>query len=205
MIKILRSFLINTIYTFHYIISVIFKKCDYCVVERIIEYSIIPDQEFKTNEPFWNKHAHEHDQTTKYYLINTRIDDVIPTPPDTVDKMIIRIKYWYNNKIYKYITNNPNYVWPPPKPKSIFFHIPLSSAQLMDNDDKPVKDILEKIRRYGGPRADFYGEKVKISDMFYYTDSFLATTYPKIKIKNYFGMIKSVNTATGYLTDLRLP
>ena len=85
------------------------------------------------------------------------------------------------------------------------FHLPLTSAQLMDVDDKPVKDVLEKIRRYSGPHSDFHGEKIKISDMFYYTEPFLATTYPKIKIKNCFGMVKSVDTATGYLTDLRLP
>lgn len=205
MIKILCSFLINTIYTFRNIINLMFKKCDYSIVERVIEYSVNHDHEFKTNEPFWDKCSREHDQNTEYYLINTEISNTIPKVPDAVDKMIIRIKYWYNSKIYKYITNNPNYDWPPPKPTSIFFHIPLSSAQLMDNDDKPVKDILEKIRRYGGPRGDFYGEKIKISDMFYYTESFLATTYPKIKIKNFFGMIKSVDTATGYLTDLRLP
>lgn len=205
MIKILRSFLINAIYVIHNIVVTFFKKDDYSIVERYIEYGVDHDKDFKTNEPFWEKCSREHDKNIKYYLINTDLNYVIPKIPDTVDKLIIRIKYWYNNKIYKYITNNPNYTWPPPKLKSISFHIPLTSAQLMDTNDKPVKDVLEKIRRYAGPHADFYGEKIKISDMFYYTESFLATTYPKIKIKNCFGMIKTVDTATGYVTDLRLP
>jgi len=39
----------------------------------------------------------------------------IPKPPDAVDEIIIRVKYWYNNKIYKYMTYNVDYVWPPKK------------------------------------------------------------------------------------------
>jgi hypothetical protein len=76
------------------------------------------------------------------------------------------------------------------------------SAQLMDADDKPVKDVLGKIRRYAGPRGDFHGEKVKISDMLYYDMDTLKTMYPNIRLKNVFGKTKTVSTITGYITDL---
>jgi hypothetical protein len=205
MIKLLNSFLINTIYLFHNITTIIFKKHNYSIVNRSIEYMINHEKEYITSEPFWEQCSDEHDVDIDYYLIDKSHDQPIPDIPDAVEKIIIRIKYWYNNKIYKYITYNHKYIWPPHKSKSISFHVPLSSAQLLDHDDKPVKDVLEKIRRYAGPHSDFHGEKIKISDMLYYTESFLDTNFPKIKIRNYLGMSKTVNTVTGCINDLRLP
>jgi hypothetical protein len=74
-----------------------------------------------------------------------------------------------------------------------------------DSDDKPVKDILNKIRRYSGPRKDFHNEKIKISDMLYYDIETLENDFPKIKLKNVFGISKTVSTVDGYVTDLRVP
>lgn len=205
MIKVLSSLLINVIYTLKNVMKILFSKPNFTIVGRYIEYVVDHTKEFKTDEPFWEREREQIEPGTKTYLANVDIDDEIPEPPDAVEKLIIRVKFWYNNKIYKFLTSNRKYTWPPVKVKTMRFHIPLSSAQLLDANDKPVKDVLEKIRRYSGPYSDFYGEKMKISDMFYYEESFMATTYPKIKIKNCFGMLKTVDTATGYLTDLQLP
>tara|TARA_B110000305_G_scaffold32195_1_gene31205 strand:+ start:1375 stop:1992 length:618 start_codon:yes stop_codon:yes gene_type:complete len=205
MIKIARSFLINTIYTIKRIMEFIFKRHDFKIVSRYIEYTIDHAKPFITDTPLWEDCAYTHDVDTIYYTMNTDLYSDVTPVPEAIDKMILRVKYWYNNKIYKYLTNNPDYTWPPKKSSIMSFHIPLSSAQLLDASDKPVKDILEKIRRYSGPHSDFYGERVKISDMLYFTELCLSTTYPKIKIKNCFGMMKTVDTTTGYLTDLRLP
>tara|TARA_B100000287_G_C20082763_1_gene563041 strand:- start:185 stop:448 length:264 start_codon:yes stop_codon:yes gene_type:complete len=84
----------------------------------------------------------------------------------------------------------------------MIFNIPLVSAHLLNDEGKPVKDILRKIKRYAGPRGDFHGEKVKISDMLYYDMETLKTMYPAIKIRNVFGETKTVNTIDGYITDL---
>ena len=205
MIKVLSSLLINVIYTLKNVMKILFSKPNFTIVGRYIEYVVDHTKEFKTDEPFWEREREQIEPGTKTYLANVDIDDEIPEPPDAVEKLIIRVKFWYNNKIYKFLTSNCKYTWPPVKVKTMRFHIPLSSAQLLDANDKPVKDVLEKIRRYSGPYSDFYGEKMKISDMFYYEESFMATMYPKIKIKNCFGMLKTVDTATGYLTDLQLP
>ena len=96
-----------------------------------------------------------------------------------------------------------NHEWPPKRVPGIVFHMPLVSAQLMDIDDKPVKDVLNKIKRYAGPRGDFHGNKnVKISDMLYYDVDTLRTMYPTIKLKNVLGKVKSVSTVDDYVTDL---
>ena len=95
--------------------------------------------------------------------------------------------------------------WPPPRKSGVVFNIPIVSATLIDSDDKPVKDLLNKIRRYAGPRNDFHNQKVKISDMLYYDIETLENEYPRIKLKNILGMKKIVSTADDYITDLRVP
>jgi hypothetical protein len=70
----------------------------------------------------------------------------------------------------------------------------------------PVKDILDKIKRYAGPRGDFYGgQRIKIGEMFYYDEETLKELYPKIILKNVFGITKTVCTTDGYINDLRIP
>ena len=57
--------------------------------------------------------------------------------------------------------------WPPPRKSGVVFNMPIVSAVLLDSDDKPVRDLLNKIKRYAGPRKDFHNEKVKIRDICY--------------------------------------
>jgi len=126
--------------------------------------------------------------------------------PNNVTKVILRIKYWYNDKMYKFLTNDLNHEWPPKQANGIVFNMPIVSAQLLDSNDKPVKDVLNKIKRYAGPRGDFYDDKTtKIHDMLYYDDETLKFDYPTIKLKSALGMIKRVNTENGCIIDLRIP
>ena len=205
MVKILRSFLINAIYIFNNIISFFSHKYDFTVVNRQIEYHVNHDVEYETDDPFWENERSEIDPDTEYYIAPLDMDAKIPKPPDAVDEIIIRVKYWYKNKVYKYMTYNVDYEWPPKKTKRMSFHIPLVNAQLVDSRGEPVRDILEKIRRYAGPYSDFYGENVKISHMFYFDRNVLKHVFPKIKIKNCIGGVKVVDTCEGVITDLQLP
>ena len=107
--------------------------------------------------------------------------------------------------MYKYLVNDLVHKWPPESDKGFIFNIPIISAILLDSDDKPVKDLLNKIKRYAGPRGDFHDENVKISDMLYYDDDTLELEYPSIRLKNAIGMVKKVSTVDGYITDLRIP
>ena len=98
-----------------------------------------------------------------------------------------------------------NHEWPPERKNGIIFNIPVVSAVLLDSDDKPVKDLLNKVRRYAGPRSDFHNNEVKIHDMLYYDMETLKNDFPKIKLKNALGMTKYVSTVDGCITDLRVP
>lgn len=218
--KLIHKFLINVIYGIKKVMLFIFAKRDYTINDVYIEYFVDHSKDFSTetieasdHHPLWIKQSYEiHPSTTSYVIDETdlthadiAIGDPIPTPPEAVTKMIIRINYWYENRMYKYLTYNHNYIWPPKKANNMSFNIPLSSAQLLDCDDKPVKDVLAKIRRYAGPNSDFYGEKVLIKDMLFYNEDRLKNELPRIKLKNCFGMMKTVDTLTGFMSDLRLP
>jgi len=217
--KVLHKFLINVIYGIKKVMHFIFAKRDYTIDDIYIEYFVDHSKDFSPvtmindYHLLWLNQSYEIEPNTKSYVIdekdlevaNLSIGDPIPTPPEAVTKILIRISYWYENRMYKFLTYDKDYSWPPKKSSTMSFHIPLTSAQLLDCDDKPVKDVLDKIRRYAGPNSDFYGEKVMIKDMLFYSEDRLKNELPRIKLKNCFGMMKTVDTSTGLMSDLRLP
>ena len=107
--------------------------------------------------------------------------------------------------MYKYMSYDMDHEWPPARKSGIVFNMPITSAQLLDSDGKPVKDLLNKIKRYAGPRGDYNNQQIRISDLMYYDMETLENEYPTIKIKSPLGMVKHVNTVDGYITDLSIP
>ena len=176
---------------------------DHRIQHAFMEYFTNNKNSCDVDDPFWKSEADKWDVLFDEHYV--ALDDTsyqVGDVPERVEKAIIRIKYWYNDKLYKYLTYDTKHEWPPKQGKDIVFNVPLVSAHLVDADDKPVKDILGKVKRYAGPRGDFHGEKVKISDMLYYDMDTLKTMYPAIKLRNIFGKVKIVSTITGYVTDL---
>ena len=200
----IHSFLINVIYYFKIFTKILSNKHDYKIENKCIEYYVDHDKCKKTDDPFWKKEMKDWTKKSTNYYTDVETDFKIPNPPECVTRMIIRVKFWYDNKSYKYLTYNNDHVWPPKKQNGMIFNLPLSSALLLDAGDKPVKDLLCKISRYAGPFSDFYGEKIHLKDMFWYDDSTFEK-FPKIKIKNIIGMNKTVDVKTGYISDLHLP
>tara|TARA_Y100000401_G_scaffold47915_1_gene37083 strand:+ start:3268 stop:3882 length:615 start_codon:yes stop_codon:yes gene_type:complete len=182
-------------------------KPDYTIIDTSMEYytnEIIPDED--TLDDFWIEEYDEWDGSMmSHYKSLNDIDYRNTKIPENIEKVVIRIKYWYRDKMYKYLTYDMNHEWPPEKTSGIVFNMPLSSAHLLDSHDKPVKDLLNKIRRYAGPRSDFHNQKVMVKDMLYYDDETLKEDYPTIRLKNIIGFVKNVDTASSYITDFRIP
>jgi hypothetical protein len=173
------------------------------IMHSSMEYFIGSNSDYSVKSQFWENESKKWDGLfDEHYVESKDMSYRGHKTPNNVRKVIIRIKYWYNDKLYKYLTYNTGHAWPPEQAEDMVFNIPLVSAYLVDAGDKPVKDVLNKIKRYAGPRGDFHGEKVKISDMLYYDIETLKTMYPSIKLKNVFGKTKNVSTVDGYITDL---
>jgi len=182
------------------------SRPDYKIADTSMEYFLDTTKTPIDLDEFWEEEREEWDGETESYFKTLNFTEYKNTSvPENVTKTLVRIKYWYNDTMYKYLTCNMNHEWPPKRTQGIVFNVPIVLAQLLDSDDKPVKDLLNKIKRYAGPRGDFHNEKVKISDMLYYDMETLETEYPKIKLKNALGMTKIVSTIDGYVTDLRVP
>jgi hypothetical protein len=198
--QMLIKFLTNAILFFRNM----FKKNDYRIIERTMEYWVDHDHDHDGDMSlgeFWDEESCEWDGETDTHYVTLDKGEAIPPPPKNVSKLLVRVKYWYNNRVYKFITYDHDYVWPPAKKEGMIFTIPLVSAQLLDFKGEPVHDLLGKINRYSGPHRDFYDMKIHISDMFYYEIGL----YPKIRIKNLLGFTKTVSTLDGYISDLRAP
>ena len=125
--------------------------------------------------------------------------------PQNVENLILRIKYYFNGIVYTSVSNDINFKPMSDKENTMSFNIPLSSAWIVDHDDKPLQNITEKVKRYSGPKNDFHGQKVTIEDFLYYEPKFLKERFPKITIINGIGMKKTVSTIDGFTTDLRIP
>lgn len=203
----LGNLLTNVIIWVYDTVKTIFSVPDYKIIDESMEYYIDNDITPEELDDFWENEYCEWDGITETFYKNlNNVNYKNTIIPINVKKTIVRIKYWYNDKMYKFLTNDLNHEWPPKQVSGVVFNMPIVRAQLLDSDDKPVKDVLNKIKRYAGPRGDFYGDKTtKIRDMLYYDDETLKLDYPNIKLKSALGMIKKVNTENGCIIDLRIP
>jgi hypothetical protein len=125
--------------------------------------------------------------------------------PQNVKNITLRVKYWYDGRIYKAISNDINFIPGKGEDSGMSFSIPLSSAWIVDHDDKPQVNITEKVKRYAGPRNDFHGQQVSLKDFLYYDIQTLQKKYPKVLLSNALGMKKILLTTEDSTTDLRIP
>lgn len=88
-----------------------------------------------------------------------------PTIPQDSTNIITRINYYYGSKLYTYITNKLNPIWPPKK-NGMSFTLPIKEAHLVDDNGKPYADVTDAIKKVAGPYGDFFGEDVRVSDVF---------------------------------------
>jgi hypothetical protein len=115
------------------------------------------------------------------------------------------VKYYFNGKPYTAISNDLNFKPGENEDDLMHFSIPLSSAWIVDHDDKPIRNITEKVKRYSGPRNDFHGQKVPLEHFLYYERDVLKDTFPKIILANTLGMKKTLSTLDDFTTDLQIP
>ena len=204
----LGNLLTNVILWVYSTLQSLFSTPDYRIADSSMEYFLdytktpLPEE----LDEFWYEERNEWDDETESVFKTLNFSNYKDTTiPENVTKTVVRVKYWYNNMMYKYLTYDMDHQWPPPRKSGVVFNMPIVSAVLLDSDDKPVKDILNKIRRYAGPRKDFHNEKVKIKVMLFYDTDTLENNFPKIKLKSVIGTTKIVSTVDGYITDLQVP
>ena len=205
MIRNLLSKLIVWVYGLYRKIT---DKPDFKIESRSLEYSVDHDKDYEVDKGgFWEKESKTWQDgiLTNYWVDVTDSQYYKEKIPENVYRTILRIRYWYGNKQYKFITTKVDSDWPISMKEGITFNIPLSSALLIDYNNKPVRDVTSKIRKYGGPRSDFHGEDVPICDMLRYNHATLKDQFPKIKLTNAIVMTKVVSSYEDDIKHLRIP
>jgi len=190
------------------IVFFIFRKLttypDYYITSEEIEYELERDIKYQVEDKFWEDESKSWDGILDQYHVNVTGKKFRHTSiPLNVKYVILRISYSFNGHIYKAITNDINFKPGEDTDTTMSFNVPLTSAWLVDHDDKPVRDVTEKVKRYIGPRGDFHKQNVSLYHFLYYDIETLEERFPKIIVKNTLGMKKVISTINGFTTDLR--
>tara|TARA_B110000240_G_C13437274_1_gene426427 strand:- start:512 stop:1114 length:603 start_codon:yes stop_codon:yes gene_type:complete len=179
---------------------------NYRIISEELEYTIDHEKDYEVNDDFWKSESKDWIDGILYnfYLPVTGRNFRNTIVPKNITKLILRIEYWYDGRVYKAITNDINFEPGKAESNIMNFTIPLSKAWLVDHDDKPIVDITDKVKKYSGPRNNFHGQKVALRDLVYYTETTLQKKYPKIILTNLIGMKKTLFTLEHFTTDLRV-
>jgi hypothetical protein len=196
--------LLSTIFFFYKYIT---TPRDYSVVSEELEYTIDHDMSYMVEDDFWLKESKDWEDGIlgEYYVDVTGKQFRHTIVPQNVKNIILRVKYYFNGKRYTAISNDINFKPGQNEDTAMHFSIPLSSAWIVDHDDKPMRDITEKVKRYSGPRNDFHGQKVPLKDFLFYEKDVLKDRFPKIVLSNTLGMKKTLSTLDDFTTNLQIP
>ena len=196
--------LLSTIFFFYKYIT---TPRDYSIISEEIEYRVDHDMSYMIEDDFWLHECKDWEDgiLENYYVHATGEKFRHTLIPQNVNDIILRVKYYFNGKQYMAISNDLNFKPGENEDDSMHFSIPLSSAWIVDHDDKPIRNITEKVKRYSGPRNDFHGQKVPLEHFLYYERDVLKDTFPKIILANTLGMKKTLSTLDDFTTDLQIP
>ena len=180
---------------------------DYTIISEELEYVIDHDLDYMIEDDFWMKESKDWEDgiLDGYYTNVTGMKFRKTIVPQNVKYTILRVKYYFNGKKYTSISNDINFKPGQGEDSAMHFSIPLSSAWIVDHDDKPMRDITEKVKRYSGPRNDFHGQKVPLEHFLFYDREVLKERFPKILLSNTLGMKKTLSTLDDFTTNLQIP
>jgi hypothetical protein len=196
--------LLSTIFFFYKYIT---TPRDYSVISEELEYTVDHDMSYMVEDDFWLKESKDWEDgiLDEYYVDVTGKQFRHTIVPQNVKNIILRVKYYFNGKRYTAISNDISFKPGQNEDTAMHFSIPLSSAWIVDHDDKPMRDITEKVKRYSGPRNDFHGQKVPLKDFLFYEKDVLKDKFPKIILSNTLGMKKTLSTLDDFTTNLQIP
>ena len=116
----LGNLLTNVIIWVYDTVKTVFSVKDYKIVDESMEYFL---DNTKTPflgdlDDFWNEESEEWDgETESYYKVLDSKNYKNTEIPENVTKTVVRVKYWCNNIMYKYLTYDMNHEWPPERKK----------------------------------------------------------------------------------------
>ena len=159
-----------------YVVKVVrdyFTSRNYDVYRASMVYDVrIPETgKFLASNNFWREEQDTwfDDEFSEYWVdvykeySKGKLLEIMKKAPFYVSNIVLRLNYTYNNKKYKYISNQYPSSWPIPAKTG--FKVPLKEARLIG--DLKTLDVTSKVKRYAGPDYDFHGEEINVRDLFF--------------------------------------
>jgi hypothetical protein len=176
------------------IYSRFFKHKNLEIIYRSLTYEIDPDEDYIISSDFWfDETQHWSHYNTTHFVDITKKDISQDPVPQNVKKCVVTTKYYYNNRIYKYVSHGVSQEWPPQENETGIC-MPIISAKLVNDNCETVRDVTEKVKRYAGPKSNFYGKSILIQDMFTYDEDTMKKEYPYLVISDVMGNVKAYKT-----------
>lgn len=184
-----KYILFCTVYVVDVVKRYLFWRPDFKILKAEMDYVHVPvieedpelDPVFNGEKAYWDDDQEVGScvDVTSYAREGTVGDIVIPT---SVEQCVVSIWYLYGEKTYRFFTRDLKYVWPPFNPREdTKFIVPIKRAELLDGDMEFVRDVTGKIKKYAGPRNNFFNQEILPDDMFTYSD------YKFLRIENILG------------------
>jgi len=157
---------------------------DYSIKEIRLEY-VVESVTYAVFGKLWEEEEKKWTTLPDIFSVSVKDKTFLPLP-NCVKSPILKIVYFFNNREYVYVTSSMDYEWPPKKVTSMSFVLPIKNAVLLNDDDAPVKNITKQLNEYAGPRCDYHGAPVPLTDM-------IDKPFSKLRVTNIMNQQSVVN------------
>jgi len=80
------------------------------------------------------------------------------------DDTLFRVKYWYQGRLYTFVTRDQKHTWPPNQSKEMKFTLPIVNAVII-KDDGTVISVNDQIKKTAGPFHNFFNQRLTPYDI----------------------------------------
>jgi len=80
------------------------------------------------------------------------------------DDTIFKVKYWYQGRLYNFVTRDKDHTWPPVQSKEMKFTLPIVNAVII-KEDGTVVSVNDQIKKTAGPFHNFFNQKLTPYDI----------------------------------------
>lgn len=144
------------------------------IIYKSLEYTQVVGKNYIFRDRFWKNQQRKWDPYFSKHECILETDYI----PECIESYKLTVKYFYDGKIYKYISKNKVPVIDH-QPSTMVVRNPLLKAMQVFRD-KHV-DVTKRMSRIIGPRGDCHGEKLTCNDVFSSDDDYFILLNTVIK------------------------
>jgi len=159
-----------------YILSIIqyfndyFSYKNFVIVSKILDYTVEDPEKVETGNKFWEAQREKWIPVHSMYSVGIPDGAEYKPIPSGITDCRMNIRYYYNNKVYIYVSDGLDYDWPPKKPSLMKFTMPIKNAVLLNDEGVPVKNITSEVKRFINHFGKFqnpymYHAKIRLTDV----------------------------------------